>query len=102
MDGSTHEVSNQFHGPDGADDPFFGMPGRHRSRRPSPAPSLSAVQAQGADTLTSGSDVLIVTRAEVVFGEIELKPVDEADCTASACEEEHSGAGVVQRPAIHL
>ena len=57
------------------------------SAAPSPPAGMFAVAFD--DTLTAGSDTLIITKAEIVLREIELKRVTVIDCDTAddACEE---------------
>ena len=60
-----------------------------------PAPALSAV---ANDTINEGGNVLVITRAEIVLREIELKRVEQANCDTDACEEFEAGPVLVNLP----
>jgi hypothetical protein len=67
------------------------------------APLLSTVGVLD-DTITAGGDVIVITRAQIVLGEIELKRADDDGCEAlgmdddDGCEEFSSGAILVDLP----
>lgn len=65
------------------------------------APAFGAA-VTGADTLTDGTNTLIITKAEIVLREIELEPVEVADCDVSpepaGCEEFEAGPVLVDLP----
>jgi hypothetical protein len=56
------------------------------------------------DTITAGGDVIVITRAQLVLGEIELKREDDDGCEAlgmdddDGCEEFSTGAMLVDLP----
>ena len=67
--------------------------------------SGTAIDAYGAildDTLVSGTDTLIITNAEIVLREIELKRIDVTDCDSQldddVCEEFETGPVLVSLP----
>ena len=63
------------------------------------APSTAAVLLD--DTLITGSDTLIVTRARLVLRDIELKPLESASCDSNAgqsCEDIELGPFLVDLP----
>lgn len=61
-----------------------------------PTPSLHAV---ANDTIMEGGNTLVITRAEVVLREIELKRVETVDCEGSdACEKFETGPVLVDLP----
>ncbi len=69
-------------------------------------PALSSPATRGAaprvrdDTLTSGSDTLIITSAQIVLREIELKPVESASCDSEPqdCNDIEFGPVLVDLP----
>lgn len=61
----------------------------------SPAPSLSVM---ANDTISEGGNVLVITRAEIVLREIELKRVETANCDTDACEKFEAGPVLVNLP----
>ncbi len=65
-----------------------------------PAPGFSA--SVMADTLTDGQNDLIITRAEVVLREIELKKIEAVSCDSTvshdACEEFETGPMLLDLP----
>ncbi len=72
------------------------------TRSPMPAPR-QALQARALDdTLTSGSDTIIVTKVELVLREIELEPLEVADCDVEpeppGCQDVELGPVVVDLP----
>lgn len=75
------------------------LPGAQQA--PSRAPAFGAA-VTGADTLTDGTNTLIITKAEIVLREIELEPVEVADCDVSpkpaGCEEFEAGPVLVDLP----
>jgi hypothetical protein len=68
---------------------------------PSRAPAFGAA-VTGTDTLTDGTNTLIITKAEIVLREIELEPVEVTDCDVSpkpaGCEEFEVGPVLVDLP----
>ncbi|MBI2537305.1 MAG: hypothetical protein HYW06_10175, partial [Gemmatimonadetes bacterium] len=68
---------------------------------PSRAPSFGAA-VTGADTLTDGTNTLIITKAEIVLREIELERQDVVDCDVepepAGCEEFETGPVLVDLP----
>jgi hypothetical protein len=69
------------------------------------APSRSAAfgaAVTGADTLTDGTNTLVITKAEIVMREIELEPVEVTDCDVTpkpaGCEEFEAGPVLVDLP----
>lgn len=81
---------------------------------PARSPAFGAA-VTGADTLTDGTNTLIITKAEIVMREIELEPQEVTDCDVSpkpaGCEEFEVGpvlvdlplgAGAVQQVAIDI
>jgi hypothetical protein len=67
--------------------------------------SGTAIDASGAildDTLVTGTDTLIITSAQIVLREIELKRIDVADCDNQldddGCEEFETGPVLVSLP----
>jgi hypothetical protein len=72
----------------------------------SPAPSAPALTPAVAldDTIIGGTDTLIVTRAQVVLREIELKRLETADCDVepepAGCEEVEVGPVLVDLPLV--
>lgn len=71
---------------------------------PTPAPSAGVLwRAAAADTFSSGADTLIISSAQVVLREIELKRVETAACAATPaeqdpCEEFETGPVLVDLP----
>jgi hypothetical protein len=72
--------------------------------RPGGAPMLSSVAALD-DTIISGNDVLIITKAQIVLREIELKLANDDACDSTGvtgdddgCEEFETGAMLVDLP----
>lgn len=61
-----------------------------------PAPALQAVAVN--DTLVESGDTLVITRAEVVLREIELKRVEQANCATDACEKFETGPVLIDLP----
>lgn len=77
------------------------------TRLPAGAAAPSRAQAfgasvTGADTLTDGTNTLIITKAEVVLREIELEPQEVADCDVepepAGCEDFEVGPVLVDLP----
>lgn len=70
------------------------------SAAPSPPAGMSAVAFD--DTLTTGSDTLIITKAEIVLREIELERVETTDCddlvATDDCEEFEVGPILLDLP----
>jgi hypothetical protein len=64
------------------------------TQRPGPALHRTAL----GDTIAEGGDTLVITRAEIVLREIELKRVEQADCTSDACERFETGPVLVDLP----
>ena len=70
-----------------------------------PAASVSGTASPSAlldDTLVTGTDTLIITSAQIVLREIELKRIDTADCDSQldddGCEEFEAGPVLVSLP----
>lgn len=73
------------------------------TRSPTASPSAMATPAEVLDdTVVSGSDTLILTRAQIVLGEIELKRAETSDCDVEpepeGCEEVEVGPVLVDLP----
>ena len=73
------------------------------TRSPAAAPSAIATPVAALDdTTVSGSDTLIITRAQMVLGEIELKQTETSDCDVEpepeGCEEIEVGPVLVDLP----
>jgi hypothetical protein len=75
------------------------------TRSPAVAPAPFADRAPGmafSDTLTDGTNTLIITKAEIVLREIELKQQETASCEVepepAGCEEVEFGPVVVDLP----
>jgi len=68
---------------------------------PSRSPGFGTA-VTGADTLTDGTNTLIITKAEIVLREIELEPQEVADCDLSpepaGCEDFETGPVLVDLP----
>ncbi len=68
---------------------------------PSRAPAFGAA-VTGADTLTDGTNTLIITKAEVVLERIELERQDVANCGVdpepAGCEDFETGAVLIDLP----
>ncbi len=73
-----------------------------RSPQAAALPPVSLTSARGArdDTLTSGADTLIISRAQIVLREIELKPVETPACDteSSGCSDIEIGPVLVDLP----
>ncbi len=68
---------------------------------PAPAPSLLRVPSN--DTLTNGADTIVITKAQLVLRQIELKSAQTALCgsgTGSECPEVELGPVVVDLPLL--
>ncbi|MGQ0721479.1 MAG: hypothetical protein ACT4PE_07900 [Candidatus Eiseniibacteriota bacterium] len=65
---------------------------------PSAAPALQPASSAAGYVLTDGQSTLILTRAEVVLREIELKGLLDLDCDSGDCEEFEIGPIVVDVP----
>lgn len=73
-----------------------------RSLTPIPAPAQALRTGALDDTLTSGSDTLIITSVELVLREIELEPLEVADCDVvpepEECQDIELGPVLVDLP----
>lgn len=72
-----------------------------RAPAPTPAPIGFAPRAMLDDTIVQGTDTLIITRAQIVLREIELKRLETPDCTGDSilgCEEVELGPVLVDLP----
>lgn len=69
---------------------------------PAPAPAPSAWRAVSNDTLTDGSNTIVVTKALVVLGEIELKKAQAPACDSvgDGCQEIELGPVLVDLPLV--
>ncbi|HEX9582130.1 MAG TPA: hypothetical protein VF970_13595 [Gemmatimonadales bacterium] len=67
-----------------------------------PRSAAGATRATASDTLTDGTNTLIITRAEVVLREIEFKKLEVANCDAepepAGCEDVELGPVLVDLP----
>jgi len=72
------------------------------TRAPTVAPAPGFFASVTSDTLVDGSNSLIITKAEIVLREIELKRSDIVDCTGlegtDGCEEFEAGPVLVDLP----
>jgi hypothetical protein len=73
------------------------------STKPSSGPAIAGGRQVGRFTQGSGSDVLIITKAQIVLAKIELATAGGANCTAedngsSECEELKGDASLVDLP----
>lgn len=63
-----------------------------------PSPVIRLHAGSTADTLVSGSDTLIVTSAQIVLRQVELKVSQSAACDSASCHEFAAGPVLVSLP----
>lgn len=74
---------------------------RNPAAAPAPARAPSAWQATSNDTVTDGTNTIVITKAQVVLRKIELKPVQTTLCgsgTSGGCPEVELGPVLVDLP----